>query len=84
MANPLTAAYGIAHGEAVALMLPHVVRRNGREVDDAYRCLMSAATEGQFPDPAGGAEALADFLTTVAAEAGLATKLRDLGVEPSA
>jgi len=27
-ANPLTASYGIAHGHAVALMLPHVVRLN--------------------------------------------------------
>ena len=33
LANPLTATYGIAHGEAVALMLPHVVRFNGRECD---------------------------------------------------
>ena len=24
LANPLTASYGIAHGEAIALMLPHV------------------------------------------------------------
>ena len=29
LANPLTAGYGIAHGEAVGLMLPHVIRVNG-------------------------------------------------------
>jgi alcohol dehydrogenase len=28
-ANPLSARYGVAHGVAVALMLPHVVRWNG-------------------------------------------------------
>src|SRR6185312_11258535 len=37
LANPLTAAYGIAHGEAIALMLPHVVRRNGEHVEAWYR-----------------------------------------------
>jgi alcohol dehydrogenase len=30
-ANPLTAHYGIAHGHAVGLMLPHVVRFNGQD-----------------------------------------------------
>jgi alcohol dehydrogenase len=30
-ANPLTAHYGIVHGEAVGLMLPHVVRFNGED-----------------------------------------------------
>ena len=44
-ANPLTAAYGLAHGLAVSLMLPSVVRFNGPEVDDLYRelCGGSAA-----------------------------------------
>jgi len=32
LANPLTAAYNIVHGEAVALMLPHVIRFNGEAV----------------------------------------------------
>src|SRR6185436_15036686 len=37
-ANPLTAHYGIAHGQAVGMMLPHVVRYNGenREALQAY------------------------------------------------
>jgi alcohol dehydrogenase len=30
-ANPLTARFGIVHGAAVGLMLPHVVRFNGEE-----------------------------------------------------
>ncbi len=37
LANPLTATYGIAHGEAIALMLPHVIRRNGQHVEAWYR-----------------------------------------------
>ena len=36
LANPLTATYGIAHGEAIALMLPHVVRHNGQQFESWY------------------------------------------------
>lgn len=35
-ANPLTARYGITHGIAVALMLPHVIRFNKSVVGDSY------------------------------------------------
>src|SRR4051812_26778620 len=37
LANPLTAKYGIAHGGAIAIMLPHVDRRNGQHVEAWYR-----------------------------------------------
>lgn len=40
-ANPLTAHYGIVHGVAVALMLPHVVRWNSQVV--GYAPLYAAA-----------------------------------------
>jgi alcohol dehydrogenase len=36
LANPLTGHFGIVHGFAVGLMLPHVVRFNGREHSAAY------------------------------------------------
>jgi alcohol dehydrogenase len=44
LANPLTAHFGIVHGQAVGLMLPHVVRFNGAEpeVRRAYAELASA------------------------------------------
>src|SRR3954452_13789888 len=42
LANPLTATYGIAHGEAIALMLPHVVRRNGKNVQAWYSELVDS------------------------------------------
>jgi len=43
-ANPLTAHYGIVHGQAVGMMLPHVVRFNGRDPGalKAYAELASA------------------------------------------
>lgn len=80
LANPLTATYGIAHGEAVALMLPHVVRFNGEQCDGWYRELL--ATTADKPNcPAGGTNELADFLRQAASEAGLPAKLQECGVD---
>ncbi len=38
-ANPLTARFGIVHGEAVGLMLPFVIRFNGRNTANPYGLL---------------------------------------------
>lgn len=83
LANPLTAEYGITHGDAVALMLPHVVRHNGadQEVEPQYQDLVLAtAFDRNTPDQRAGASGLAQFLADAAAKAGLATNLRDQGV----
>ena len=40
-ANPLTARYGITHGTAVALMLPHVIRFNKTVASELYDELYS-------------------------------------------
>lgn len=79
LANPLTAVYGIAHGEAVSLMLPHVVRHNGREraIAQAYAELVQATGE-VVTDPA---TQLADHLSSLAKRCGLAGKLSNCGVE---
>src|ERR1051325_6466883 len=42
-ANPLTAHYGITHGLAIGIMLPHVIRFNGRTVSDLYGDLIEEA-----------------------------------------
>src|SRR5690606_25659066 len=42
LANPLTARYDIVHGQAIATMLPHVIRYNGAEVAQAYGELLDA------------------------------------------
>ena len=80
LANPLTATFDVAHGEAVALMLPHVVRFNGRQCDDWYRELLDA-TADEPNCPTGGANELADFLRHVASAAGLPAKLQECGVD---
>lgn len=41
LANPLTAHFGLTHGYAVGLMLPHVIRFNSTIVGDAYAQLAS-------------------------------------------
>ena len=63
-ANPLTARYGITHGVAVALMLPHVLRFNSTVAAEAYRDLYS---DGD----------LADRITTLKQIANLPNRLQD-------
>lgn len=62
-ANPLTARYGVIHGVAVGLMLPHVVRFNASNpsVRLAYGELAAAAHLGA---PGSSPEALVEALIT--------------------
>ena len=82
LANPLTATYDTAHGQAVGLMLPHVIRFNGQQYDKWYREML-AAVDGcdGVPDPSSGSDGLADFITGLVDEAGLKTKLGACGVD---
>lgn len=84
-ANPLTAHYGVVHGEAVGLMLPHVVRFNGQdpECDRAYAELL-AGVRGGTANGKPASERLALLLEDLLREAGLNAKLRDLGVPENA
>ena len=79
-ANPLTARYGVVHGHAIGMMLPHVVRFNASVAGDDYRDLASVAGR---PTAAGetGAEALARVLVELHAATGLPRSLREAGVE---
>ena len=73
-ANPLTARYHIPHGQAVALMLPHVIRINGKVVDDLYRELCAEI------GLSGGAEALADRIDDLKSMASLPQRLSECRV----
>ena len=42
-ANPLTAKFGIVHGVAVGIMLPHVVRYNASSADNPYADIEASA-----------------------------------------
>lgn len=82
LANPLTAEYGIAHGQAIGLVLPHVLRFNGQVVGELYRELLEA-TGGSagFPAPSEGVDGLARFVARLVSEAGLPGRLSECGVE---
>lgn len=76
-ANPLTAHYGITHGVAIGVLLPHVIRFNAHAVGHLYAELA--------PPPAGAngrtaAEALAARVTELVAHAGLPQSLKECGV----
>jgi alcohol dehydrogenase len=76
-ANPLSARYGTAHGVAIALMLPHVVRWNGDVAGHRYREMLELARLPPHPDPA---EALAVRLEALARAGGLPGRLAEIGV----
>ncbi|MXZ00906.1 iron-containing alcohol dehydrogenase [Candidatus Poribacteria bacterium] len=67
-ANPLTARYGVIHGVAVALMLPHVIRFNSTVARDAYHEL--------YPDGD-----VADRITKLKQIGNLPNRLRDYPVQ---
>ncbi len=82
LANPLTAAHGVIHGQAVGLMLPHVIRFNGEQFEDWYiDLLVSTAGGSSLPGPSSGATGLADFVQSLVGQAGLVDHLADLGVQ---
>ena len=82
LANPLTARYGIVHGQAVGLMLPHVVRFNGVQCNPWYEQLLEIASGSRgVPSPGQGAEGIAQFATELVLRAGLSTRLIELGVQ---
>jgi alcohol dehydrogenase len=76
-ANPLTSRYGTAHGRAISMCLPSVVRFNAAFVSDRYAELLAAAG---LPGAADPAEALARRLENLARAGGLPTRLRQDGV----
>jgi alcohol dehydrogenase len=78
MANPLTAHFGVVHGQAVGLVLPGVVRFNAQEPDahSGYEALAGAIG---LSSP----EALAARLEEVLGLAGLASPLHSVGASAS-
>ena len=86
LANPLTAAHGVVHGQAVGLMLPHVVRFNATTCDPLYAELAahlppdSPGTAGVAGGRDSAADRIAAWLTGLLEQAGLATTLGGLGL----
>ena len=78
LANPLTAAHRVVHGQAVGLMLPHVVRFNAASCGTPYAELLHDIGIAAVPEAAG--DELAAWLSRLLAAANLRTTLSALGI----
>lgn len=78
-ANPLTARYGTAHGAAIAMLLPTVVRWNEQTGTDYCALLSWSSIAGRNNHMTPGEE-LARRLEELAEIGGLRTNLRSVGV----
>ncbi len=78
-ANPLTAHYGVTHGVAIGILLPHVLRFNSAAVDSLYEELTGLAglTNGQS---GVAAEAAAQRIAELLRIGELPTTLSECGV----
>jgi len=80
-ANPLTAHYGTAHGAAIAMLLPSVVRWNESVAADQYAMFLNWSSVGARHNDLSATEALARRLEELADAGGLRTNLRTAGVK---
>jgi alcohol dehydrogenase len=80
LANPLTTRYGIVHGQAIGLMLPHVIQFNGVEFGSWYQELLEA-TASSNGSHHSAPEQLGKFVRGLTDQAGLPARLSDCGVD---
>ena len=80
LANPLTANYGITHGVAIGIMLPHVVRFNANTVAARYGDLAADAGLCAADDPAA-IDLLASHLSRMVEAAGMPASLSAVDVD---
>lgn len=80
-ANPLTARYGTAHGEAIAMLLPAVVRWNEAFAADEYARLLSWSSVAGQNNSSSATEKLARRLDELAEAGGLRNQLRTAGIK---
>jgi alcohol dehydrogenase class IV len=80
-ANPLTARYGTAHGAAIAMLLPSVVRWNEWVAGNDYARLLSWSSIAGRNDHTTPTEELARRLEELAEAGGLRSNLRTVGVK---
>jgi alcohol dehydrogenase len=69
-ANPLTARYGTAHGAALGILVPHVVRWNAEMIAREY-------------DELGGADVVSALIEEAARTAGFPASLSEIGATES-
>jgi len=78
LAHPLSSEFGVQHGLANAIVLPHVIRFNGQEDSHLYN-RVAVALGGA--EPTGDSTSwVADFLSEFNRSIGITQRLRDLDV----
>lgn len=85
IAHTVGARFGVHHGTANSILMPHVVRWNGGEIAAHYRPVAEAlGVDVRGLDDAGCAEAAARAIHDLAARVRLPLRLRDEGVPEDA
>jgi alcohol dehydrogenase len=77
-ANPLTAHFGVTHGQAIGIMLPHIIRFNAPAAGKDYAFLLADGAAD-----AVAADSLATRIQELLRAAGLPTTLSACGVPQS-
>jgi alcohol dehydrogenase class IV len=83
MSHPCGAHYGVPHGVANAINLPHVIRFNaegGSDIADRYRDLSEVLGVESGGSDAQVGDALASYVGDLVAGLGLPTRLSEVGV----
>jgi alcohol dehydrogenase class IV len=83
MSHPVGAVFGVPHGVANAIHLPHVIRFNAAgapDIADRYSDLADVLGVEAGPD---AGDALAEHVTELVARLGLPTRLSEVGVPES-
>jgi alcohol dehydrogenase len=78
LANPLTAILGVPHGQAVGMMMPHVVQFNQSVVEHRYRELVHLLPEVSHEDRRPSSVVLAERFTNWLLLSGISIRLVDL------
>jgi len=80
LANPLSAHYGMTHGVAIGLVLPHVIRFNHEAVGDVYAELIAAVGLEPLGNETSG-ETLAVVVEGMRSDAGLPATLAECDIQ---
>ena len=85
LANPITATFKIPHGQAVGLLMPHVIRFNGQlaSIDADYSRLLALVEDSEEDSNKSQSNQLADWFSRLLTLAGMKTQLCELDVAKS-
>ncbi len=86
LANPITSRYKIPHGQAVGLMMPHVIRFNSKipSVEADYQHFFEDITDPLLQATKPASFELSNWMTNQLSLAGLETRLSDLAIPSDA